>query len=399
MLQALDPWPILPVILTSSLTAPFFDQWWDNTVAALESEHYNRICEIYIDDMTNSRWDRFAAAMQKPFPELTHLHVSIFRSVVPVLPDSFLGGSAPRLRELSLRMIPFPSIPKLLLSANGLVTLSLWDIPHSGYMSPDVMATALKAMTKLESLHLQFLSPRSRPDPASQPLPPPTRFVLPALTKLRFEGVHEYMEALISRINAPLLYYLYITFFMALDFDVPQLRRLIGHTEEFKTFDHAAMLIFGGSILLSLSPPKGTVDDPRLFQLRISCRESDLQLSSLAQVCSSFPLISTLEELEIRESAFLPSSHWKDNMENTQWLELLHPFTALRNLYLTRSIAQRVCGALQQVSGERTTEVLPALRNLFVQGSSLQPIQEAMVPFVAARQLSGHPLVVDHWGD
>jgi hypothetical protein len=51
------------------------DQRWDNMVAALESEHYNRICEIYIDDMTNSRWERFAAAMQKPFPELTHLEV------------------------------------------------------------------------------------------------------------------------------------------------------------------------------------------------------------------------------------------------------------------------------------------------------------------------------------
>ena len=90
-------------------------------VAALESEHSNRICEIYIE-MTNSRWERFTEAMQKPFPELTHLQVWT-HDVVPVLPDSFLGGSAPRLRTLELESIPFPSIPKLLLSANRLVKL------------------------------------------------------------------------------------------------------------------------------------------------------------------------------------------------------------------------------------------------------------------------------------
>jgi len=84
-------------------------------------------------------------------------------------------------------------------------------------------------------------------------------------------------------------------------------------------------------------------------------------------------------------------------MENTQWLELLHPFTALKNLYLTRGIAERDCGALQEVSGERATEVSPSLRNLFVRGSSLQPVQEAMTPFVTARQLSGLPVVFDRW--
>src|SRR5712672_1199698 len=55
-------------------------------------EHYNRICEITIFTMTNSRWGRFAAAMQKPLPELTRLELSVDNDVVPVLPDSFLGG-------------------------------------------------------------------------------------------------------------------------------------------------------------------------------------------------------------------------------------------------------------------------------------------------------------------
>src|SRR5712672_4467386 len=70
MSEALDAWPVLPVVLVSVSSS---DKQWDNLVAALESEHYNRICKIEIFDMTDSRWERFAAAMQKPFPELIYL--------------------------------------------------------------------------------------------------------------------------------------------------------------------------------------------------------------------------------------------------------------------------------------------------------------------------------------
>jgi hypothetical protein len=188
---------------------------------------------------------------------------------------------------------------------------------------------------------------------------------------------------------------------MDLNFDVPQLHRLIGHAEDFKTVDHADVSILDHDIGLYLYSNIGSVDASgrRLLQLRIKCRELDYQLSSLAQVCSSsFPIIFALEDLQIREYDLLSSSHWKDDMENAQWLELLDPFTALKNLYLTDGIAQRFCRALQKLSGEKAAEVLPALRNLFVRNfSSLEHVQEAMKPFVAARQLSGNPVVVDHW--
>jgi len=403
--EVLDVWPVLPVILISRLeTLPRrrfrqkTNHWWENSVAALESEHQNRICEIYITDMTKSRWARFAVAMQKPFPELTHLTVLARGDVLPVLPDSFLGGSAPRLRTLWLRSIPFPWIWKLLLSANGLVTLTLLDIPDSGYISPDAMATALTAMARLETLHLQFRFPRSLLDPTSRSLPPHTPFLLPALTKLTFKGVYEYLEDLLARIDSPNLDYLRVIFFMDLNFDLPQLHQLICHAEKFKVFDHAEVLTSDRAIQLSLYPKTGVVDHHRPLELQIICRELDWQLSSLAQVCSSFfPLISTLEELEIRGRT---SSHWQDDMENAQWLELLGPFTALKNLYLTDDVARRVCGALQELSGERATELLPALRNLFVEGlQSFEHIQEAIRPFVAARQLSGHPMVVGRWED
>jgi F-box-like len=392
--KVLGVWPVLPVILVSSdFYHPESDHRWDNRVAALESKHYNRICEIHITDMTNPRWRRFAAAMQKPFPELTCLEVTARGDVEPVLPDSFLGGSAPHLRTLFLRRIPFPSMPKLLLS--GLVSLFLWDIPDSGYISPDAMATALTVMTRLETLNLWFGSPRSRPGPASRPLPPPTRFVLPALTKLSFQGVYGYLEDLLARTDAPLLYHLHIAFFMDWDFYVPQLHRFIDQAEEFKTFAHAEMLISDFSIWLDLYSKTGLGD---YGKLRLEIRESDWQLSSFARVCrSSFPLISALEELRISISRHddLESSHWQDNME---WLGFLDPFTAVTNLYLTRGIASCICGALQELSRERAFEVLPALRNLYIDGlRPLEHIEEAIRPFTNARQLSGYPVAIDHW--
>jgi len=400
MSEVLEVWPVLPVSLISDTHQS--DQRLDNTVAALESEYYNRIFEVYIRPMTNSRWERFAPAMQKPFPELAYLQVFVDGGMVaPVLPESFLGGSAPRLRTLTLESISFPSLPKLLLSVNGLVELTLWDIPDSGYFSPDAMATALAVMTRLETLCLEFRSPRSRPDPESRPRPPPTRFALPALTELKFKGVYEYLEGLLARIDAPRLYYLRVIFFMDLDFDIPELHRFISHVEEFKTFDRADVWIFHSGIRLTLYPKQEAEDRVRLLELEIKCGELDYKLSSLTQVCTpSFPLISALERLQIREDD--SSSHGKVDMENAQCLELLDPFTSLKDLYLYQRIARRVCSALQELSGERATEVLPALRNLFVRGFSsleLEPVQEAMMPFVAARQLSGHPVVVDHWKD
>jgi len=295
--------------------------------------------------------------MQKSFSRLTLLDISVVDDdVVPVLPDSFLGGSAPHLRELILANIPFPSIPKLLLSASGLVKLTLENIPDSGYFSPSTMATALTVMTKLETLHLVFNDPRSLPDPASRPPPPPPRFVLPALTDLMFRGVYAYLEDLLARIDAPLLDYLRVIFFMDLNFDVPQLHWLIGHAEEFKAFDHAQVWILDDSVMLGLSSETRADKYPLPLELQIISRALDWQFSSLAQIgSSSFPLLSTLEDLQIWEDDKLPSSHWTDDMENAQWLELLDSFTALKNLYLMDNVARHVCRALLELSRERVT--------------------------------------------
>ena len=59
--------------------------------------------------------------MRRRFPELTSLGLWPAHKL-QVFPDLFLGGSAARLQDLYLADIPFPGLPKLLLSATHLVT-------------------------------------------------------------------------------------------------------------------------------------------------------------------------------------------------------------------------------------------------------------------------------------
>jgi hypothetical protein len=87
-----------------------------------------------------------------------------------------------------------------------------------------------------------------------------------------------------------------------------------------------------------------------------------------------------------------------DAIENTQWLQLLLPFTAVKNLYLSKEFAPGFAVSLQELVGGRITEMLPSLQNIFVEG--LEPsghFQENIEQFVAARQHFGHPIAISLW--
>jgi hypothetical protein len=79
-------------------------------------------------------------------------------------------------------------------------------------------------------------------------------------------------------------------------------------------------------------------------------------------------------------------------------LEVFHRFTSVKNLYVCKEFAQCIALALQELVGEIMMEALPALESLFLE--ELQPsgpVQEAIGQFVAARQLSGHPVAISDW--
>jgi hypothetical protein len=89
---------------------------------------------------------------------------------------------------------------------------------------------------------------------------------------------------------------------------------------------------------------------------------------------------------------------WKSGIENILWLQLLPLFTAAKNLYLSKEFMPGIASALEELVGDRITEVLPSLQNIFVERlESLGPFQENVEQFVAARQLSGHPIAISIW--
>ena len=143
----LDVWPSLPLVIQSYYHEI---QNMDNIVAVLE--HRNRVCKIHIEDISSSQLVKVLVAMREPFPELIRFKLTLKEKMATVVPDSFLGGSAPRLRYLYFYGIPFPDLPNLLLSAAHITDLHLSGIPQLGYFSPDAMATALSTLTSLARL-------------------------------------------------------------------------------------------------------------------------------------------------------------------------------------------------------------------------------------------------------
>jgi hypothetical protein len=254
------------------------------------------------------------------------------------------------------------------------------------------MVTGLSVLTRLERLDIEFEFPRSRPDWSTRRPRPPTPTFLPILTQLRFKGVAEYLEDLVARINAPLLDKLSITFFHQLTFDCPQLTQFISHAPKFKAHGEARVVFSNHDVTVTLPQ---TFDGE--LKLGISCRQSDWQLSSVAQVCNSpFPqaLIPTVEYLYIQSKSW--QLHWQDDIEKDQWVELFHPFAAVKDLYISLEFMPSIAPALQELVGER--EVLPALQTLFLEKPhSSGPVQEAVGQFVAARQLAGHPIAIYRW--
>ena len=400
--DALVVWPALPLIIRSRCPGYPLENV-DNIVALLERS--NHVDQIDLYGISNLHSETVLAAMQVPFPELTYLNLNLWLNTsddtVPVLTDSFLGGSAPRLQTLCLVHIPFLGLPKLLLSATHLRRLCLYGIPRSGYISPEAMVTALSTLTSLDTLCLHFRSSRSFPDMASRRPPPSEPFVLPVLMEFEFEGVSDYLDDLIARIEAPRLFSLCIKFFNQTLFGSPPLVRFISRIPGLKAPEEARLAFANLSALVRLSSPSS--ESNRLVRtggylvVELSCRGLD-QLSSLKQVCTSclLPLDCSVENLYIDGSSFLGADR-PDNVETSIWLELFQRFSAVKNLYIYQEYAQRVGPALQELVEARMPEVLPCLRNIFLTNfQTSTPIQEGIQQFVSSRQAS-YPIAISRW--
>jgi hypothetical protein len=347
-------WPPLPLLINADESET---SGVHNVVAALERS--DRVREISITISSRSQSEEVWKVMQEPLPELTYLALES-DDEVSIPPDSLLGGSAPRLRSLRLDYVPFPGLPKLLLSATNLAKLSLSAIPSSGYISPEAMVTGFSALTRLERLFLEFISPLSHPDRQSRRLPPPTRCVLPTLTRFKFERASEYLDDFVARIDVPRLNNFSIIFVDHLEIDTPHLVQFIRRTPYSKALGEAHITSFIGHRVM----------------INLSC----------------LPALPTLEDLYINDGRVgVVCMNRQLHINNHQWLELLRRFIYVKDLYVSKEFVPGVVSALQELIGDRTTEVLPILKNTFLEGFQAPgPVQEGIGQFVAARQLTRH---------
>ena len=421
--EMLNIWPTtLPIVVHArfegirSLTGMGKD--WKNADSFIVAlKHRDRVCEIGFWSPPLDQLPAFVEILQGSFPALTRLHLCTEWFEFPVLhPDSFLGGSAPRLRSLTLDGIRFPELPKLLLSSRDLVELRLRDIPHSGYISPEAIATCLSSLTSLKKLSLTFVSPQSLLDEASRHLPASACVDIPGLVQLELHGVNDYMEDLVSRINAPRLTHVIISFFGDRQFDISQFGQFIRRVQNFQVLHRVRVKLddsegdLRAQFILFADPTDGTTLGFSFSGIELESEHPSLAVLSTSSL-SPFRL-SSFERLELW-NAYSPPGYWETAIQNTQWSKRFQQFTAVKDLYLEDELAIPVARTLRHLTGKRATEMLPALQNIFIKRSigffegdtesfsrgnvPLGVVLQEIEPFIVTRQLSSCPVAVQYW--
>ena len=388
----LNIWPAFPIVINyRNSGGGITPSDEDNVVAALEQP--DRVCYVRLAVM-GSQLGKMAAAMREPFPVLTHLHIGSDDGNAPVLPTKFLGASAPHLQKIYLHRIPFPALPKLLLSTNNLVKLELRRIPPTGYISPEAMVACLAALPQLDTFHIGFRSATSRPDRI--PPPPETRTVFPSLTSFEFKGASEYLEDLVAQIDSPQLDRTFIVYFNQLvDFRAARLSEFIDRSigPKVTSFGHAQVTFFSHWVTFDMYLHEiHPSSDSGSATITISCEGIDWQVSHIAQVLSHFSTtISNVVHLKLKVE---PEGLQLRGMDDVEWQHLIHQCTILQTLHVSQELAGHVAQALEQVadSDDIIAEVFPSLDLICLAGQPASSVEK----FITARKLSGLPVGVAH---
>jgi len=223
-----------------------------------------------------------------------------------------------------------------------------------------------------------------------------TRAILPSITLFSFGGVSgEYVDDLMDRIHLPRLSDLVLRFFPLPTFGVPKLPQILHHIEIFKLPLEAIVAFYDNRTRIDfMSTGRGSLG------LEFQCTESGNQVSWLTEIYPQFwPLLSRIHYLELCDHDV------QDVQDSTLWLEFLRPFTAVKTLYFRdQNSLKQIARVLGELTDERAADVLPMLDTIimWLDRSYRHPVWDQVKawlfplvqPFVDARQLLGHPVVV-----
>jgi len=407
--DTLDYFPPLPIILHYIDDVPQTPQDEDSIIAALARPE--RVSRILLDVFTESPLlNKLSTVMQQPFPMLTHVQLCSRGKPLtrPFLTEEFLGASAPCLRCLSLRGIPFPSLSKVLLSATDLVSLELSEISAAGYIHPEDIISSLCTLTKLERLAIELRSRTPNSEQGKRSAIPQPRAILPTLTEFDFLGASEYLEDFVARFDAPLLESLRTTVVQQPFIEFPQLSQFILRTVGDTLPNEATIHSQGDTIFVTLLHHPGNDDSncrrQRQIRFGITCEGLYWQVFDVAQICGEFlapVLFASVKCLRINADVNYQGFGFEVNGNDfSHWMDIFRPFKSLESLDVSELMGPHIAKALElaafyleaNVSMEQVSPVLRMIR--FGSSKGDTPIER----FVAMRESSGHPVTV-HMSD
>ena len=172
--------------------------------------------------------------------------------------------------------------------------------------------------------------------------------------------------------------------------DTLELLQFIRRTPRLTTLDEARMILRdrpGSQVTFSSQTSQSGVF---IMELSESHFWPDLALLSLTDFCASpsqsSPLLSTVENFYIYEE-----HEWQvdtDDIGGSDWVGVLRPFAAVKNLYLSGESVRTIADTLWFLSDEieAAAEVLPDLQKIFLDKTEAhQDVMEDITQFVNAR--------------
>ena len=341
----------------------------------------------------HTKLQRLIVAMDEEYPILEYLIVMApvgDNSTILIFPETL---QAPHLRHLMLAGFSLPTGSRLLTSAVGLVTLDLIMHHPSTYFHPNTLLQWISLMPQLETLVIRFSLPVHRRDVEGQLMHTPitTLVTLPNLHFFRFEGVSTYSEALLCRITAPRLQKLEFVFFSQLTFFVPRILQLMNTTENLK-FDTARFRFFDKRVRVALYL-RG--EEMVLLVVAVDCWHLDWQVSSMVQISNSLSqLFSVVDHLALEHEVHSLSSEEHNEVNRTEWRELLRPFRNVKTLRIEEGLVEALSRCLQLEGGELPLELLPELQELTFPRDDNNG--DAFTSFINARENAGRTVILSH---
>jgi hypothetical protein len=316
---------------------------------------------------------KLVRAMSHPFPELESLEIHSLDSVI--LPATFLSGSAPSLRRLTLSRVLSSSLSLPLSLSTGLVELALYEYDPLPEASLFENLQCMSCLRRLD-LELNYYSM------ADSSLPPPTSagdiINLSKLTDLIYIGPDRYLQTLVIRLTAPSLQHLDVEIRASGPFSIPHIGKFICGTK-----------------YLSIASRLGHMPWTRTFSAETCSRSDSAQqfrivipdTASLGEIGNMLSgSLSTVEELVVES---IPK---RDN----QWWGFFHHIQRVKTVQVSSGVALDFVHSFE-LNGD--LQVLPALERVKVDlpirsymMGRYSDIREAFGSLVAARQRVGRPI-------